>query len=103
MAQLDPNTPLLVERDLYHADADDMIEILRERGGDAPSILVVGHNPTVHDLALFLLDHDDRDGRTRLERGFPTAALAVLALGSPTWAGLSPRTARLLELRIPDR
>jgi len=103
MAQLDPHTPLLVERGLYHADADDVIEILRERGGDAPSILVVGHNPTLHDLALLLVGDDDDEGRTRLERGFPTAALAVLGLGSPTWARLSARTATLLELRTPGR
>ena len=102
MAQLDPDTPLLVERGLYHADADDVIEILRERGGDSPSILVVGHNPTMHDLALLLVGDDD-EGRTRLERGFPTAALAVLGLGSPVWSRLSPATATLLELYTPAR
>ena len=84
------------------ADADDVVEVIRELGGDAPSVLVVGHNPTFHELALLLLEPEDA-GRARLETGFPTAALAVVAVPTPSWARLSPGTGTLLELRTPDR
>ncbi len=66
-------------------------------------MLVVGHNPTVHDLVLLLLDDEDAKGRARLHHGFPTATLAVAALSTRSWARVAPGTATLLELRTPDR
>jgi phosphohistidine phosphatase len=103
VAALDPSVELIVEKALYGADADDVVEVIRNFGGDAASVLVVGHNPTVHELALVLLKSEDTDGRARLERGFPTAALAVSAVGTDSWAGLSMGTATLLELHTPER
>lgn len=104
MAELDPQVELLVEPALYEADADDIVEMLRVLGGDTSSVLVVGHNPTVHDLVLLLLDDKDAEGRSRLHhQGFPTATLAVAALSTPSWARVAPGTATLLELRTPER
>jgi phosphohistidine phosphatase len=103
MAELDPSVELMVEKALYGADADDVIEIIRNFGGDAASVMVVGHNPTLHDLALVLLQREDTDGRARLGRGFPTAALAVSAVRTRSWAGLSTGSATLLELYTPER
>jgi phosphohistidine phosphatase len=102
-AELDPGVELIVEKALYGADPDDVVEVIRNFGGDAAAVLVVGHNPTFHDLALVLLKSEDSDGRARLERGFPTAALAVSAVGADSWAGLSTGTATLLELYTPER
>jgi phosphohistidine phosphatase len=103
VAELEPQVDLLVEPALYQAGADDIVEMLRVLGGEAPSVLVVGHNPTVHDLVLLLLDEKDVEGRSRLEKGFPTATLAVAALSTPSWARLAPGTATLVELHTPDR
>ena len=101
--QLTSHVELVVERRLYGADADDVAELLRELGADAPSVLVVGHNPTLHEFALLLLDPRD-PGRARLQdEGFPTAALAVAAVPAPSWARLSLGTGSLLDLRVPPR
>jgi phosphohistidine phosphatase len=102
MAQLASPVELVVERRLYSADADDVVEVIRELGGDASSVLVVGHNPTLHELALLLLEPGDA-GRAPLETRFPTAALAGVAVPTPSWARLSLGTGTLLELRTPDR
>jgi len=102
VAQLTSPVELVVEHRLYSADPDDVVEVIGELGGDARSVLVVGHNPTVHELALLLLEPTDV-GRSRLEKGFPTAALAVVAVPTPSWARLSLGTGTLLELRTPDR
>jgi phosphohistidine phosphatase len=102
VAQLTSPVEIAVEQRLYMADADDVVELIRELGRDASSVLVVGHNPTFHELALLLLEPGDA-GRTRLEKGFPTAALAVVAVSTPSWARLSLGTGTLLELRTPDR
>lgn len=102
IAELEPRVELVVERALYEADADDVVEIVRTFGGDATSVMVVGHNPTIHELAVLLLDDGDVDGRTRLERGFPTAALAVTAVPAGPWTRLSLGSGTLLALRTPD-
>ena len=100
VAHLAPGTELGVERRLYQADADDVVELLRELGGDAASVLVVGHNPTVQEFALLVLERED-PGRTGLEHRFPTAALAVAEVPAPSWTALTPGTGRLLALRTP--
>jgi len=99
MDELGARAELVVEPTLYGADADDVVEIVRSLGGDAASVMVVGHNPTAHELVVLLLDDEDVEGRARLNRGFPTAALAVIALPAPTWTRLGSGT--LLTLRSP--
>ncbi len=98
-AELAVRAELVVEPALYGADADDVVEIVRGLGGDADSVMVVGHNPTVHELAVLLLDDEEVDGRARLDAGFPTAALAVIAMTAPTWTRLAPGSGTLLALR----
>jgi phosphohistidine phosphatase len=87
------------ERGLYHADADDLVERLRLVPGDEPAVLVVGHNPTLHDLCTDLVA-EDRAGSERLEAGFPTAALAVIDLDLVSWSSLAAGTGRLAELVV---
>ena len=70
------------------------------------SALVVGHNPTVYELVWELLadGDDDRPGSDRsvLEaHGFPTCALAVLALDAAAWKDLSRGCGRLAGLFKP--
>jgi len=101
-AALDPPVELVVERALYSADVDDAVEIVRGLVDDAASVMVVGHNPTMHELALGLLDARDTAGRARLEGGFPTAALAVTAVPTDSWARVTLGSATLLALHTPD-
>jgi len=66
-------------------------------------VMIVGHNPTFHELALLLVSPDDDDGRARLEAGFPTAALAIVALDVERWAEVMAGCGRLEELFLPTR
>ena len=88
--------------DLYGAGPDDVLAHVRAVGDDVPSVMVVGHNPTMHELALGLLDGEDTEGKARLEGGFPTAALAVTAVPAGSWPAVSLGSATLLALRTPD-
>jgi phosphohistidine phosphatase len=101
VAELDGRVELRVEHRLYDALPDDVVDILRELGDDPASVLVVGHNPTVHELALLLVDGEDA-GRSRLEAGFPTAALAVVAVGTTSWTRLTTGTGTLLDLHTTE-
>jgi phosphohistidine phosphatase len=96
-------------RSLYQADADDMLQYVQAIDGEVRSALVVGHNPSVYQLAWDLLaDQDDHDqqtasaDRSRLEtHGFPTCAMAVLTLEAAGWGDVTPQCGRLSGLFKP--
>ena len=73
---------------LYLASAPDVIELIAAVDEAVRCVLVVGHNPGLHDAALRLarpgavLDQET----TQLQANFPTGALAVFKCAS--WAGL---------------
>jgi phosphohistidine phosphatase len=89
------------EDDLYVADTDRLVERLRLVDDEAASVMVVGHNPSVHELVLQLIDEVTAEGSLR--DSFPTASLAVLALDIAWWALLYPHGARLTSLMVPPR
>jgi phosphohistidine phosphatase len=100
---LGQDAELVVDRRLYGADPDDVIDVLREVDDDARAVMVVGHNPTLHDLALELVSDADAAGKERLEEGFPTGALAAVAVTADRWAHLEMRAGTLMTLFLPGR
>ncbi len=75
-------------------EASDYLPILNAEGGDAGTILLVGHNPTMQETAVSLVaDLSSSDGR-ELDSRFPKAALAVLNFDG-SWAELRRKQARL--------
>ncbi len=77
-----------LEDGLYGAGVDDVLARLREVDEAVGSVLVVGHNPTLHELALALTRRADA-----LDR-FPTGALASVAF-TTRWAQLAEGPAEL--------
>jgi phosphohistidine phosphatase len=83
-----------LEDELYGASLDEVIERLREVDDSVSAVLVIGHNPTLHALALALTGRGDALGR------FPTGALATVALAGP-WAELGEGTGELEAFVVP--
>lgn len=76
-------------------EAQNYVPIIGREGGDARTILVVGHNPAVHTTALTLAEElSGRDGQ-RLRAGFPKGALAILDFDGG-WATIHPSQMRLV-------
>lgn len=104
LAALLPALPAAVDTtwppDLYDADGDDILALLRAAGGGPPSLLVVGHNPAIHDAALSLLGGTSGEVAAELRRKFPTAALAVFDCPGE-WADLSAGRAVLHDFVRP--
>ena len=98
---LGDGVPLEIEGDLYGADPDDIVARLRLLPDEVGAVMIVGHNPTFHDLALLLVSADDAEGRTRLEAGFPTAALAIVSLDAQVWTDVVAGSGRLEDLFVP--
>jgi phosphohistidine phosphatase len=81
---------------------DILAVAMEEAGGDEDArILLVGHNPGMHDLARFLCSKGDADQVARLQAKFPTGALAELDLSGPFGSMLQEHSARLLRFLRP--
>ena len=98
--------PLESYRSLYEADVGDVLQTLQEIDHGVESALLVGHNPTMFDLVRELLvdAEGDSPGSDRAEldgHGFPTCALAVLALPVDSWKDVAPDGASLEGLFKP--
>jgi phosphohistidine phosphatase len=92
---LDPVPQILYEEELYLTSAGRLIERLQRLPENAEGVLLIGHNPGLHQLAATLAS----DGGA-LTDGFPTAALAVLRIAG-AWASLRPHAAKLIDYRTP--
>jgi phosphohistidine phosphatase len=83
---------------LYLADAGHLLDVLHGVAEGARSVLLIGHNPGLQDLATRLagpasMGQHDQLAR-RLADGYPTGALAVFAFTGP-WSGLAAGQGRL--------
>src|SRR5690606_14691158 len=71
LAELPSNVPVDVESDLYGAYADELLGIVRATAPDVGTLLLVGHNPGVHELVMWLTTRTD-------DPGFPTGSFAEM-------------------------
>lgn len=99
----DSTLPLTVRRDAYHADEMDLLAIAVEEAGDDPEarVMLVGHNPGMHDLALFLCGDGPGSAVDRLGRKFPTGALAEFDLDGIPGPDLEAQAGRLIRFVRP--
>jgi phosphohistidine phosphatase len=88
------------EDGLYLADAERLLLRLRRVPAKCASVLLVGHNPGLHELAVVLTQPGSGHGMKRLQAGMPTGALAGFELAGP-WSALGPREARLRHYVTP--
>ncbi len=98
-------TPLVDSLDsLYLAPAPVILQTLRGVPETVRSVLVVGHNPGLHELAVLLIGaHAMTLGNPemrRLAEGYPSGALAEFTVPSP-WHTLGEGGGRLVRFISP--
>ena len=96
----EPQVELLPE--LYGADPTHLLHIIRSVSTTDPKrLLVIGHNPGMHELALALTGSGDAAGRKGLEDNLPTAGLAMLDFRIDDWADVAFRRGKLVLFLSP--
>jgi phosphohistidine phosphatase len=86
---------------LYGASPSEVMEAIRRFGGDASPLLIVGHNPGLHELALALVGSGDNAARRSLESNLPTSALAMIDFDVDSWSNVGLRSGRLVAFISP--
>jgi phosphohistidine phosphatase len=82
-----------IRPELYGASAAELLGVIRGLPDDASSVLLVGHNPGMEDLAAAFAPLPG-------ER-FPTGALATFAFDCAHWADVAPGGAELVDYVVP--
>ncbi|MCL4767705.1 MAG: histidine phosphatase family protein [Hyphomicrobiaceae bacterium] len=90
-----PAVDVVLEPALYLAPATAMLACLRQTAGQVRSVLLVGHNPGMHALALELTGSGLRRDIASMATKFPTCGLAVLTFETEDWALVRPAAGRL--------
>jgi phosphohistidine phosphatase len=93
--------PTIHESRLYNAGPEAILEVIRETNASVRSLLLVGHNPGLHELTGMLIASGDLDHRERLREKLPTAALVVIDFALNDWSMVHPYAGRLERFVVP--
>lgn len=86
---------------IYEASASRLLAVVREQPQEAHTLLLVGHNSGMEDLADMLIIHGAAPDAARMAEKFPTGALAVIDLPVDLWSEVGPDMGRLDRFVVP--
>jgi phosphohistidine phosphatase len=90
---------------LYLAPPKAMLNVAREADDRASTLMILGHNPGMEELAAALLrpeaEEEERAHRALLREKFPTGALAVIDCRINHWHELVPGVGQLRAFMRP--
>ncbi len=89
--------------DLYLAEAANLIEMIRRLSDKVGHVMLLGHDPGMHDLAHLLSGAGDIAMRRLLSLKFPTAAVAVIDFDTARWRDIAPGAGTLRHFMAPKR
>jgi phosphohistidine phosphatase len=101
LAELPVRPRSLLEDELYAASQEKLMNRLRRLAEDDVNVLVIGHNPGIHELATTLADPNSPRFRMLAASKFPTAARATLRVSDP-WSALGRSRYEIVDYVTAD-
>jgi phosphohistidine phosphatase len=97
------SAPIAYRDALYLIDSDDLFSFVKSLPETASSVLLVGHNPTYHELAVRLVGKapGQSEAWTKLGEKYPTGALCSISFDVTRWAELKSRAGTLRAFVCP--
>jgi phosphohistidine phosphatase len=100
-AALTPVPPSRIVPDLYGADVDDLLDVVRMIPHTVRTALVIGHEPTMSETTKALAGPgSDATALKQVKTKYPTSGIAVLTFGTD-WPALTDSAAALEAFLIP--
>ena len=88
--------------ELYGADPAQLLQIIRmAEATDPQRMMVVGHNPGMHELALALAGSGDAAAKKALDDNLPTTGLAIFDFAIENWNEVAFRRGTLVRFTSP--
>ena len=102
IAPLLPKTSMDVVASLYHAEPSDILQAIRGHADAATKgLMVIAHDPGLHELALALIAGGDKHGLRELQDNLPTSGTAVISFNVKTWGDIAFRGGNLIRFASP--
>ena len=106
LAELGADVPVIRDRELYLATPDGLLSRLHMTSMNPSNLMIIGHNPGIHEFALQLsgevVDGDAYEARRRMKAAYPTAALAIIRFSDArTWRDVAFRKGSLMSFTVP--
>ena len=101
MPSLVPPARVEYEERLYLAEPERLLRRLRAVDDEDASMMLVGHNPGLHGLAMALVGEGDDGDMDRLRQKYPTGGLAEIEAPIRHWRDLAPGDNRLVRFVVP--
>lgn len=99
--QLGDVAPARIDDLIYVNTVDDLLAVIHPTSDEVSTLLLVGHNPSMVELATVVDDGSgDENARAELSRGYPTSGVAVFALDT-SWVDVGRATGTLTAFAAP--
>lgn len=98
---LSSDTSIQLLNALYEGYAPDYLVLLRQYAQDSKSLMIIGHNTGMQEIALRLIGRGSPKLINDIETKFPTGALAVLDFDVENWNEVSAQKATLISFIRP--
>jgi phosphohistidine phosphatase len=103
LPHLSPRPKVAYEDAIYLAAASVLLQHVRKDAGKAKHVMVVAHDPGMHQLATELAGSGDPELLGVLAKKFPTAGLAVIDFEAQGWPKVRRGTGQLRLFMTPKR
>lgn len=90
---------ITLTRLIYSADCDDLLALVRTAKG--ASLMLIGHNPGMEELATLLIGTGDQTAYARLRSKYPPGALAVIDFEATSWTDVNAGSGELAAFHAP--
>jgi len=98
---LDVTVPVTILPEIYHGSTGTLKGLIQKLPDTENSVLLVGHNPTFHHLALSLAGSGEETALQRLHFKYPTGALAILDFSVQLWREVREGSGHLRDFIRP--
>jgi phosphohistidine phosphatase len=89
------------QRIIYEGGYNELVELVKEADNSSNALLVVGHNPAIHQFAASMAQEDKNPLLSRLNVSYAPGTLTVLDVPRESWAELSHGENKLVDLIEP--
>lgn len=93
--------PAVFEGKIYESTPEAILAAIRATADEHESLIVVGHNPGLHRLALQLIGRADRNAYARLHSDYPPGSLAVIDFEAGDWRNVADHGGALERFATP--
>ena len=92
---------ITVTETLYRDSEDSYLPLIKALGGEARTLMTIGHNPATQETAMDVVGSGAAADKIAMTQKFPTAALAVFDFEHGPWSEVEPASGRLAAFVRP--